>query len=164
MWELSWLTERWVPRRSFLFVSSENRRSTRFSHEELVGVKCRTKRGWASSHRWLAGVVVRGALWGAGQHRQDRRSAIERLDLGLHIDAQHDGALGRIEVEADDIAHLGYELPVPRELPRLLAVRLQAERTPDPRHRALREPHLGRERTRRPVGGVLGRRLRRTDY
>ena len=37
---LSWRTERWLPRRSFLVVSSENHRSTRFSHELLVGVKC----------------------------------------------------------------------------------------------------------------------------
>ena len=37
----------WVPRRSFLVVSSANQRSTRFSHDELVGVKCRTNRGWA---------------------------------------------------------------------------------------------------------------------
>ena len=43
---LSWRTERWVPRRSFLVVSSANQRSTRLSQEELVGVKCRTKRGW----------------------------------------------------------------------------------------------------------------------
>jgi hypothetical protein len=36
-------------------VSSENQRSTRFSHELDVGVKCRTKRGWASSQRWISG-------------------------------------------------------------------------------------------------------------
>src|SRR5271154_7341797 len=54
---LSWCTERWVARRSFLVVSSENQRSTRFSHELEVGVKCRTKRGCASSQRWIAGVL-----------------------------------------------------------------------------------------------------------
>lgn len=41
-----------MPRRSFLVVSSENQRSTRFSHELLVGVKCGRNRGWASSQRW----------------------------------------------------------------------------------------------------------------
>ena len=30
---LSWRTERWAPRRSFLVVSSANQRSTRFSQE-----------------------------------------------------------------------------------------------------------------------------------
>src|SRR3954471_5774189 len=50
-------TERCAPRRSFLVVSSANQRSTRFSHELDVGVKCRTKRGCASSHLWIAGVL-----------------------------------------------------------------------------------------------------------
>jgi hypothetical protein len=35
-------TDRCAERLSFLVVSSENQRSTRFSHEELVGVKCKT--------------------------------------------------------------------------------------------------------------------------
>ena len=41
----SWRTERCVPRRIFFMVSSPNQRSTRFSHDELVGTKCRWKRG-----------------------------------------------------------------------------------------------------------------------
>jgi hypothetical protein len=32
-------------------------RSTRFSQDELVGVKCRRKRGCASSHFLMAGVL-----------------------------------------------------------------------------------------------------------
>ena len=59
---LSSRTERWVPRRSFLVVSSENQRSTRFSHEELVGVKCRTNRGWPASQRLDRRGLVRGAV------------------------------------------------------------------------------------------------------
>ena len=156
-----------MPRRSFLLVSSANQRSTRFSHELQVGVKCRTNRGWAASQRWIAGVlwvealsrirctsrsagtarsrvvqelleldravagvqradhlaggevqrgvqargaralvVVRRALRRAGQHRQDRRRPIERLDLALLVDAQNDRPLGRIEVQPDDVADL----------------------------------------------------------
>jgi hypothetical protein len=53
-----------------------------------------------------APVVVGGALGRAGQHRQDRGGAIQRLDLGLLIDAQHDRALGRVQVEPDDVADL----------------------------------------------------------
>ncbi|KQV11921.1 hypothetical protein ASC99_35700 [Kitasatospora sp. Root107] len=34
-------TERWTPRRSFFAVSSANHRSTRFSQDDPVGVKCR---------------------------------------------------------------------------------------------------------------------------
>src|ERR671919_1712958 len=51
------VTDRWGPRLSHLVVSSANQRSTRFSQELEVGVKCRCTRGWASSHRWMAGVL-----------------------------------------------------------------------------------------------------------
>jgi hypothetical protein len=50
-------TLRWAERRSFLFVSSANQRSTRFIQDELVGVKCRWNRGCFSSHWWMAGVL-----------------------------------------------------------------------------------------------------------
>jgi hypothetical protein len=79
------------------------------------------------------------------------------------IDPQHDGALGRIEVEPDDVADLVDELRVLGELPRLLAVRLEPERAPDPQHRRLREPDLARHRPGRPVRGVPRRRLERLD-
>ena len=56
-------TLRWVPRLSFLLVSSANQRSTRFSHQLApVGVKWRTKLGWASSQRLIAGVLWVAAL------------------------------------------------------------------------------------------------------
>jgi len=55
-------TLRWVPRRSHLAVSSANQRSTRFSQDAEIGVKCTWKRGWASSHRWIAGVLRVEAL------------------------------------------------------------------------------------------------------
>src|SRR6188472_1662548 len=59
---LSSPTERWVPRLSFLLLSSANQRSTRFSQELEVGVKCKTNRGWAASHFWIAGVLWVEAL------------------------------------------------------------------------------------------------------
>jgi len=40
-------------------------------------------------------------------HRQQRLAAVERLDLRFLIDAQHQRMVGRIEVEADDVAHPG---------------------------------------------------------
>jgi hypothetical protein len=58
--------------------------------------------------------VVRRALGQSGAHRQDRLGAVQRLDLGLLVDAQHDGALGRVQIEPDDIADLRHELRVPR--------------------------------------------------
>ena len=38
-------------------MSSPNQRSTWFSHDELVGVKCRWNRGWAASQAPIAGVL-----------------------------------------------------------------------------------------------------------
>jgi Transposase IS116/IS110/IS902 family len=51
------VTLRWADRRSLRLVSSANQRSTRFIQLELVGVKCRWKRGCLSSHWWIAGVL-----------------------------------------------------------------------------------------------------------
>ncbi len=51
------VTLRWADLRSLRFVSSANQRSTRLSQLELVGVKCRWKRGCFSSHWWMAGVL-----------------------------------------------------------------------------------------------------------
>jgi site-specific DNA recombinase len=79
------------------------------------------------------------------------------------IYAQHDGALGRVEIQPDHVADLVDEQRVLGELPRLLPVRLQPERLPDPQHRRLRQAHLARHRPRRPMRGVLGRALQGLD-
>ena len=47
----------WTPRRIWRSVRSPNQRSTWFSQEELVGVKCRWNRGWAASQALIAGVL-----------------------------------------------------------------------------------------------------------
>lgn len=51
-------------------------------------------------------VVVGGLLGQAGSDREHRLGAIERLDLGRLIDAEHDRVAGRIEVQAHDVADL----------------------------------------------------------
>ena len=48
-------------------------------------------------------IIVGPPLGLAGSQRLRR---IERLDLTLFIDAQHDSAVGRVEIETDDVAHL----------------------------------------------------------
>src|SRR3954471_17016405 len=53
----SFLTRRCVPRRSHFVVSSANHRSTRFIHDDDVGVKWNSKRGWRISQRRIAGVL-----------------------------------------------------------------------------------------------------------
>jgi hypothetical protein len=51
------VTLRWAERRSLRLVSSANQRSARLSHDALVGVKCRWKRGCLTSHSLIAGVL-----------------------------------------------------------------------------------------------------------
>ena len=45
------------PRRTHLSVSSANSRSTRFSHDPYVGVKCTWNRGRLANQRRIAGVL-----------------------------------------------------------------------------------------------------------
>ena len=104
----------------------------------------------------VAEVVVALSRRHARHQRQNRRRAVERLDLRLLVDAQDDRGLGRIEIEPDDVAHLVDELRIRRELERLALMRLQREYPPDPADRALAHPGRGRHRARRPV-----RRVRR---
>lgn len=79
--------------------------------------------------------------------------------MGLLVHAQHDGALGRVQVGADDVLDLVHEQRVRRQLPGLLAIWLQAEGPPDPRDRGLVEPDLGGHRPGRPRRGITRCRL-----
>ena len=49
MVSVSWLTEVKDPRRMAWRVMIEKKHSTRLSHEQLVGVKCRVTRGFLAS-------------------------------------------------------------------------------------------------------------------
>src|SRR3984893_8266127 len=68
----------------------------------------------------------------AALHRQPRLGAVERLDLRLLIDRQHQRVLGRIDIEADDVLDLGGKLRIVGQLERSHPVRLEAVRRPDP--------------------------------
>ena len=85
-------------------------------------------------------VVVGLARRHARHQRQHRRRTVERLDLRLLVDAQHDRGLGRVEVQPDDVAHLVDELRIRRELERLDLMRLERKRPPDAADRALLIP------------------------
>jgi len=54
----------------------------------------------------VAHVVVAGARRRARKHRKHRLGAVERLDLGLLVDAQHQCTLGWIQVQPDHVADL----------------------------------------------------------
>jgi hypothetical protein len=74
---------------------------------------------------------VGAALGHTGHHGQDRLFAIKRLDLRLFIDTEHERAVGRRQIEADDVANLVDEQWVAGQLERLRAVWLQPEGGPD---------------------------------
>ena len=99
-------------------------------------------------------VIVGGPGRGRGQEGQDRRRALEGLDLRLLIDAQHDRRLGRVQVEADDVTHLLDEERVGGELEVFELVGLEPEGSPDAAHRRLAHPGRFGHRAGRPVGGV----------
>ena len=109
----------------------------------------------------MADVVVAGPRRGAGQHREHRCGAVERLDLGLLVHAEHQRPLGRIQVEPDDVADLGDEQRILGQFPRILFVRSQSERPPHPRHHRLTQPQMLGHRPRRPVRGIRRRGLQR---
>ena len=121
--------------------------------------------GGEQGERAVAGIVVAPPLGLSRSHRQQGLGAVERLDLRLFVDTQHERPLGRVEVEPDDIADLLDEQGVGRQLEGLAAVRLQPERPPDAMDRRGRVADGRRHRAQRPVGGVGGRRLQgQTDH
>jgi hypothetical protein len=116
-------------------------------------------------------VVVRAALGRLEPHRQQRRGAVQGLDLGLLVDADHHGVGGRVQVEPDYVADLGLQLWVGGELERLHAMGLQVPVPPDPGHLGEADRHPGAaevigHQPGRPVGDAqLGRRrIERGDH
>ena len=99
-------------------------------------------------------VVVRTPLGGARGHGQDGLRAVQRLDLALLVHAQNHSLRRWVQVQPDDVAHLLDKQRVGGQLEGLLAMRLQAERTPDARDGCLRHLHLAGHRARAPVRGV----------
>ena len=101
--------------------------------------------------RAVALVVVRHRPAAALLHRQPRLGTVERLDLRLLVDRQHQRVLRRIEIKTDNILHLGGELRVVRQLEGLHPVRPQTVRRPDALHAAMADPGGLRHRPAGPV-------------
>ena len=64
----------------------------------------------------VSGVVVAAALHLSGAHGQQRRRTVQRLNLALLIHAKHQAAVGRVEVESDDVADLVDEQRIAAQL------------------------------------------------
>ena len=102
----------------------------------------------------VAHVVVGASFGEPRAKREHRRGAVEGLDLGLLVDAEHEGGIGRVDVEPDDVAHLVDEERVGRELEGVDQVGFEPEGPPDPADRRLAHPRRLGHGPRRPVGGV----------
>ena len=99
----------------------------------------------------VALVVVGHRLCLATLQRQTGLGTIERLDLTLLVDREHDGPLGRVQIQAHHIAQLRLKLRIARELEAAHLMRLETGTLPYPVHRARRKPHLGPHPAAAPV-------------
>jgi len=104
--------------------------------------------------RTVPHIAVRATFGYAGHHWQDRLLAIKGLDLALLVDAKDEGSVGRGKIKANDVTDLVDEKRIARQLERLAAVRLQAERCPHPADGGVGKASLRRHRADRPVRRV----------
>src|SRR4029079_6106924 len=88
-------------------------------------------KGGKQRGRAVALVVVGHGSGAALFHRQAWLSAVERLDLALLVDRDHDRMGWWIDIEADDIAQFVDKLWIRRGLEVFDPVRLKAMRAPD---------------------------------
>src|SRR5262249_58626812 len=88
----------------------------------------------------VALVVVGGLLPQPGPQRQDRRGPVQRLDLTLLVQAQHDRVGRRGQVQPDHVAHPGLPFRVRGDLERLPPPPLPPVFSPCPRPPPLPHP------------------------
>ncbi len=87
--------------------------------------------------RAVPNVVVGVAFAVAQVHRKRRLGAVERLDLGLLVHAEHHRVVGRVEIEPCNIQDFLEEKGVAGQLERLRQVRLDPEQGEPPLHSAV---------------------------
>src|SRR5664280_622400 len=90
-------------------------------------------------------------------HRQAGLGSVERLDLRLLVEGEHDGIAWRVHREAHHVDQLVLEVRVVGDLERLDQVGLQSPGLPFPLHRGPREPTVCSHGAVRPVGGIRWR-------
>jgi hypothetical protein len=99
----------------------------------------------------VAFVVVGHRAGPAPLHRQRGLGAIQRLALGLLVEAEYHRPRWRVEIQADHIDQLLLEQRIVTDLERVDPPRLETMVGPDPRDRVLADPHPGRHRPSAPV-------------
>ena len=103
----------------------------------------------------VANVVVAAAFDLSRAHGQQRSGAIQRLNLAFFVHAQDQGAVGRVEVEADDVADFVDKQRIAAEFEGSAALRLQRKGAPDAADARLAEPAGLGEGARGPMGRSL---------
>ena len=111
----------------------------------------------------MSQIVVRLAFGLANVERKDWLRTLQRLHLGLLIDGENDGILGRTHIKADDVPHLRDKLRIIRELERPRDMRFQAERPPDASDRRPAQARSLRHLLSAPVRLAFRLRLKRLD-
>jgi hypothetical protein len=102
-------------------------------------------------------VIMRHCRAAALLHRQTGLGAVERLDLRFFVDRQHHRMRRWMDIKTDNVAQLGDELAVARQLELTHAMRLQPMGVPDPLHRAETDPDLFGHHLGRPMGDLARR-------
>ncbi len=121
--------------------------------------------GGKEGRRPVATVVMGAPFNLPGSHRENGLCAIQRLNLGLLIDAQDQRTLRRIEVQAHNVPDLLNKERIRGELEGLATVGLQGEGAPNATDRTLAQPGGRRHRTGAPVRRVWrGRFQRQGDH
>src|SRR5260370_5571946 len=103
----------------------------------------------------VAFVVVRAAFDLSGAHGQQRRGSVQGLNLTLLVHTQHQSAVGRAQIKADDVANLVDEQRIAAQLEGPAAMGLQRKGAPDAADAALAEPRRLSEGAGGPVRGSL---------
>lgn len=86
---------------------------------------------------------------------------VQRLDLGLIVDTEHDRVLGRVHIQPDHVGLLGDQLRIGRELERLSPPRPDPVVLPHLGHGAVIDTQPRPEPPRRPMRDPQTRRRRR---
>jgi len=104
------------------------------------------------SRRAVTLVVMRPALDLVGLRRQERLASVQRLNLRLLIDAKEHGAVGRMELQPQDVADFLDHQRVIRVLKGFTENRLQSKRSPDLLDRRAAQPSRLGHAVATPVG------------
>lgn len=109
--------------------------------------------GCVQRQRAMPVVLEAVALGTPRRQRQHRVFAVQGLDRGLLVHAEHGRMLRRVQVQADNVSGLGLELRIVGSQIALKPMRLELVLGPDARHRHVRDgtAEFGGELARRPV-------------